>query len=1112
MKTKNLFLATALVASLAACTNEEIVDMQQQNIANGRPTVDNVTLNFGMGADSRVIYDGGWKWNSTDVIGALLMDNVNYNPASGKGWEDEDATWAEKYNLVPFIHTSYPFTYSDGAWSCNTKMLEGNYFFAHPWASYDGVRKVSHSLLAQKQTGIEKEVRGKAYAENNLFIGYQRIVAGTQAQDVLEDVNMYPVLGAIQLQIKNTGTQDRHINKVVLSGTGLYSTLTFDPTQALDPRDADATGAPFMSAEYLNIEEEIADEDFKSWNAKEKEAHILSVVAQGEVADGQNEGFVQVTIEGTEAERLLKAGAKNTAYVMVMANPVADVTDLKLAIYTDEGVVTNIDLTTENDEIDVDSEGKGTTAITSAVVEAIGPNTTNTIEVQIDDNSFTIPRSMDIYTSEDLMQLIQWNANAVGKRTVTANLKKNVTLTEEATEILATAKLITLNITGTDAELTIAEEVPATFFDEKLNKNGDRVNAALGISVKTIIEGTINVDENTAYLPADLVIAEGAALNINVDYKTAAEIENNGTLNIADEVSVKNAEIANNGLMIVGEDADVKAEVINGGADVEAELRNNGYMTDVDNKAGSVVKMGQGASLVGGANAGLIVSAKDAIIDIEGENGYVEYKSGASIITDGVVYQKITTATTLVDDEDEESPVNALLIEGCTVTINDKVDDFSTIILGEAAKIEVKKGKELIVANLETIEVEEEDAYKAYIQGEGTVTVDNVTVYEFTTLTNTGNIHVNESFDNDGTVNNKGAVEVPADAVADLNATDWNYTVATGWNASVDVTAEEKALNEALIVAINDWMATDYYVKDFKFDLKNTTLKSKVLNVEYTGAANTFAAWVNGSATHTPCANLIAALNAYNAKATTDKTLTSNYNTAVTKILARYKGAESIDDKTAKEDKMSALANSLEWTAPATLAEGMARIYKDGQEMNADNTALVDVTAETLATRAFIKAVQGGVITKGSALTSTEKCMLVTNGENKAPAGSQVFVTDNIYKVFNKTNGIGQLTDWTGVISGLMCNTVFATEADLLSSGWTAAIVKNWVEKVAVYQVVSGTPEIIEASKAKAFVTANTYEIYEEAKTWNCYSPNVVMAIVADYNGWTLVNGTVTLP
>ena len=161
MRTKHLFLATALVASFAACSNEDLFEAPQNVAKDGRPTVSDVKLNFTGDADTRLTFGStGYAWESTDVIGALLMDKVNTL--------DANKTWLEKYTLTEFIHTSYPFTYNteDKTWGCNAKMLEGNYFFAFPWESYDGNRQVTHSITGQQQNGVKGSVVAESYAKN----------------------------------------------------------------------------------------------------------------------------------------------------------------------------------------------------------------------------------------------------------------------------------------------------------------------------------------------------------------------------------------------------------------------------------------------------------------------------------------------------------------------------------------------------------------------------------------------------------------------------------------------------------------------------------------------------------------------------------------------------------------------------------------------------------------------------------------------------------------------------------------------------------------------------------------------------------------------------------
>ena len=225
-----------MAALFAACVNDdfETISKQQNAASDGRPTVSDVKLEFAQAEDpaTRVIFDGKYHWQSNDTIGALLMDNVITL--------DENSSWLEKYGLVGYIHTSYPFTYNstEDTWGCNTKMLEGNYFFAYPWESYDGQRQVTHSLLNQSQEGIGANVVAESYAKNQFFIGYSRIMAGAEAKDVLNTVEMVSTLGAIQLRITNTGTQTYHINKVVLSGhDDVASVLTFDPTDRNDGKN-----------------------------------------------------------------------------------------------------------------------------------------------------------------------------------------------------------------------------------------------------------------------------------------------------------------------------------------------------------------------------------------------------------------------------------------------------------------------------------------------------------------------------------------------------------------------------------------------------------------------------------------------------------------------------------------------------------------------------------------------------------------------------------------------------------------------------------------------------------------------------------------------------------
>ena len=225
------------MALFAACTNDDFIS-NEQGIQSGdaamRPTVD-VTLNvLGDGADTRLAFGSeGYQWQANDTIGALLMDEVlGTDRPHQEDWKD--LVWTEKYGLVDFINTDYPFVrQSDGTWQTNAKMLEGNYFFSFPFASYSGNREAIHSLGEQVQDGTTDEALAEAYAKNQFFVGYARIHAGTEGGDVMSaNLEMTPMLGAVGLTIKNVGTDEFKVEKIVLQSDAFSTLIKIDPTMA----------------------------------------------------------------------------------------------------------------------------------------------------------------------------------------------------------------------------------------------------------------------------------------------------------------------------------------------------------------------------------------------------------------------------------------------------------------------------------------------------------------------------------------------------------------------------------------------------------------------------------------------------------------------------------------------------------------------------------------------------------------------------------------------------------------------------------------------------------------------------------------------------------------
>jgi len=768
MKTKSLLTATALVAMMASCTNDELVPMTPQDAATGRPTVDNVTLNFGQtGAETRLGYNkDGYFWHASDTIGALLMDEF-------KGAGD----WYDKYALVDYIHTSFPFTYSNGVWGCNTKMLEGNYFFAYPWEDYDGNRKVMHSMLKQEQDGVKGEVVAKSLAANQFFVGYSQIKAGTQSAEALDEVRMTPILGAIQLRITNTGTQAYHINKIVLQGGGLSSAVTIDPTA-------------FKVYNYVG---DANHASYVEMTQEEKDASLAAVVK-----NAASDPSVQLTINGTESERLLAPNAASVAYALIMANPVEVVSTLNMSIYTDEGVLTGVDLTEVNDK----KEQYG--YVTKSAVAEIGPDVTNTIEIQVDDNAFIAPKEMTVYNAEDLMQLIKWNNAVSGKRAFTANVDGNVTLTAEAAEILKkNANLtMTVNAANTEDTLSIATDV--------LSFNSDKTSATLNINTPVIANCDIAAGKNMT-LPASLTIAEGYKMTVSADLTTSSAITVYGTMDVQKEVTVANGSINVYGAMTVAETAEVKSAV---NVEKDGTLTNDGYMNNVKNYG--TLNLTANGLLVGGSNVnyGLIIPTSGSSLTVT-NNGRIQYVSGATINAGGRIFDKITSSKSI--NKDTYKVNNNVLVnsieacKGVTITVNGDGVSFDEIVLNEDATLTVENKKTLKVNTLETAKANEESPIKVYTKG-GTIEVKEITVNENVTLVNTATIIATgaskgaDGFYNNGIVQNSGTVQAN-NWNALNNPSTWKYNDATEYTADNDpapthqLTDDEKN-RDAMFVAI----------------------------------------------------------------------------------------------------------------------------------------------------------------------------------------------------------------------------------------------------------------------------------------------------------------------
>ena len=576
-------MTTALMAVFAACTNDDFIS-NGQGVQDGeaalRPSV-GVTLNVleGDGTDTRLGFENGYKWTEGDKIGALLMDEIRGHWANNepvRPFDDleewAEKPWTERYKLVDYVSTDYPFErQEDGTWTTNSKMLEGNYFFTFPFASYMGNREAVHSIGEQVQNGTDVAT---AYAENQFFIGYSRIFAGTDGNDVMSsNLELTPVLGGIGITIVNNDDTPFTVKKVVLKSKDFSTLIKIDPTQAK------YVGEDFNNIEvqkpFYNInKKEVAwwstsqptanetneffnyanyEEVKNSGNRNEYGEVIWEAISPfGEMYEsgnwvnntGRSANYMRqsalrkiinnVAGSGDRAEVTIEnspeIGVRGELQVMVMTTPyiyngeTGDKSNaIEAWIYTDRGIAGPINITNVQN-----ASSNGVTVNAENPITFVRPGRANKVTLMLHTNSIKMGASeLDIYNEDDLKQLIEWNEGL--NRIYKANLKADVVLDEEMSEMLMSEGWKSSNlqiVTGENYKVTLAEGVSKNILDKVLVEGNVEVEGELELGSKSFVNGDYTIayadafgmNSQEAKVEAQVIsIAEGATVNITSD-------------------------------------------------------------------------------------------------------------------------------------------------------------------------------------------------------------------------------------------------------------------------------------------------------------------------------------------------------------------------------------------------------------------------------------------------------------------------------------------------------------------------------------------------------------------------------------------------------------------
>lgn len=731
-------MTTAFAALFAACSNEDFLDNVQNVPSNQdaqRPTVDNVILNLvGDGAETRLGFDSedGYLWEKGDTLGALLMDDWNdaWNALNGKRpstHPDEwpDFTWTQRYVLSDQIHTDYPFIrQDDGTWSCNTKMQEGNYFFAFPFTSYDGKREALHDLSEQVQNGDNVK---EAYAKNNFFIGYARIMAGTESADVVStNLKMTPVLGAVGITVKNVGVEPFTVKKIVLKTpdnvTGGFSTIVkVDPTNAKYVGEDASLGAAHYNINnnlaywdasgyyfnYANYEE--MNFDGTAWNYNDKFTERYrqdgALVNNTEKSDNYNrdnalravinpvantDHRVELTVNNSR-----ELASTESANFIVMTNIYkynnqtgAQANTITADIYTDKGMIKDVEISNVKEEV-----SGGVTVISENPIVEIAPDKVNKVTLEIDNNSVQAPDQMNIFNEEDLVQFIEWNQTM--RRPYTATLKNNITLTKEMSDLLTKEGVnSTLIVENGGKKLTIAKDAAINILDYVLVNGNLVVENALVLDSKSYVKGTYTglIGSTNSHFTTDqkIKIAENASVTVSgaIEYKSTGEqkekelviSENKGALTINADVN-KLTVTENRGTMevnavvtIAGQSANKQNATLtigaNGNLACAGKLTNQGLATQEEYAV--IYNNGKIYNLENDTYGKVIVGKEEGIVtNVNSNNGIIDISANIKADVNnkvGTIAYTVAKDAAVTMKSIKEAKITELTVDGGSVT------------------------------------------------------------------------------------------------------------------------------------------------------------------------------------------------------------------------------------------------------------------------------------------------------------------------------------------------------------------------------------------------------------------------------------------------------------
>lgn len=623
MKTKHL-VAMALPLAFTACSQEELINENNQATTSERKVVENVVFKFNAEADSRMHFDEEYKWDAGDKFGACLMDQFITAMTGDFTWKK----WFNQFELVDYLHTNYPFTRDEnGSWSnAEAVMQEGNYFFYYPYNNNLGGQRTPIQLNVPTEQIVKDGQKTSSVLDYQMFVAYAPIVADPSKgnHETITNLTMEPLLAFPAFSITNNTGNAFTVKRIAIAGKDNGSSITFPTVFEVKPSKFNNIG--FVTE--------------TTWSNKERRNEVIKTVVANKT---DFETTSKVTLQYGEEGKALNNGDKYTSYIMLPSLNMLDnnsdgkLDGLKLYIYTDKGLVT-VDLSRDDANDNNGDDVKLQNALTT-----YSYNDGHISYITLDERAFETPNEMDINSTKDLEDFIIWNTNS--QKEIKANLSGNVEITNVIYDVLTKNDKLALSLSGKGV-VTIPENAPKYAIDRIIfdSENINVINnAELAITKNKLLNvGSIINNGNITFTTAlkttaktftnnGIITFDKKGYELNVDITSIDNFSNYGeiTINTTANVTATNA----NALINLG------ILTINEGAKYNGKFENRSMIDKTQKVVYGTINV-NGTLSGQGSNEGTIIVDENGTIDATNVNNNVWNYNRAYYYPNGaLIYQ-----------------------------------------------------------------------------------------------------------------------------------------------------------------------------------------------------------------------------------------------------------------------------------------------------------------------------------------------------------------------------------------------------------------------------------------------------------------------------------------